>query len=151
YALLVEQLIERNELLCQVVAGGEVDQRLVGVVGLAHFHRVVEIDRQHRVILRFQFLDDLGGKIGAGLKQVGDDAIDGEIFVVVLADFRQHIEDVVQRLSGKGVAVEGYQAAVGADQRGIGIEIQGGRSVDVDLVEVVVELVEQVAQFVDLV
>ena len=45
------------------------------------------------------------------------------------------VEDVVQRLTGKIVTVEGYQAALGCNQGRPGIEIERRRGIDVDRIE----------------
>jgi len=60
---------------------------------------MVEIDRQHRMILGFEFFDDLRWQVGAGLEQVGDNTVNLQVFVVIFADFLKDPENVVQGLA----------------------------------------------------
>jgi len=70
---------------------------------------------------------------------------------VVVPHLLDLVQQAVQGLTGKAVAVEGDQAAVGRYQRRNRVEVQRRRGVQVDPVVILGEAFEQLSQLVDLV
>ena len=82
------------------------NERLRGLVGFAHLDRVGEISRQHRQAFLLQLVDDLLRQPHAVLELVADDALDGELLVMVLANLLGVAEQRVQGLAGEGIAID---------------------------------------------
>src|SRR5207247_8581426 len=83
-------------------------------------------------------------------EQIYDDALHQQLRVVVEADFLHVVHQGVQRLAGKVVAVKRDQAAACAYQGRTREEVQRGRRVDVDAVVVLGQLLQGLAQLVNL-
>ena len=100
-------VVQRDELVRQLVARVHVDHRPCQIMRFLDLHRGAQIRLQHRQALIYQLLHEALRQVGPGLELVDDDATDLEIAVVVGLDLLHVLQQRVEGTPREVVAVEG--------------------------------------------
>ena len=151
HSLSEQPLMQGQQGLGERVFGLEVDQGPRQLVRLAHLDRGLQVGLQHRQALVDQLLHQLLRQPGARLKLIDHDALDLQTGVVVGADLLHVGQQRIERLAREVVAIERDQAAAGPHERGPGVKVERRRGVEINLLVLVAQLRQRLAQLVDFV
>ena len=141
-----EPRMEPDVLLGELVLRLEINEQHRALMRFAYLDRGGEVGLEHRQALGKQFLHHLLRQSRTAEKLVHDDSLDHEPGIVIGADLGDVVEQAVERTARERVAVERDEAAVGCDERRAGEEVERRRRVDVDEIVFFVELGERLAQ-----